>query len=71
MIFFFIKLKIISAPENEGYCFAELKVVPEFANVSGFMHGGAQTTIFDSITTFALFNTQTRKPGVSVDIKLS
>ena len=65
------KLNIISAPDNEGYVLGELKVEKTFLNAGNLMHGGALSTLFDAITTIALFNTPIRQPGVSVDLKLS
>lgn len=62
---------MISAQENEGYCLAELKVDQEYTNVSKNIHGGAIASLIDIITTCALYNTPLKKPGVSVDIKLT
>lgn len=49
----------------------EIKVDETLVNVNGSMHGGIIASLLDFVSTAALFNSPTRKSGVSVDMNLS
>jgi uncharacterized protein (TIGR00369 family) len=61
----------VSAPSDSGTILVEIKVDETLVNVNGSMHGGIISSLLDFVSTAALFNSPTRKPGVSVDMNLS
>lgn len=52
---------------GDGTCLAEFKVLPEYLNKLGGLHGGFTATIVDNFTTYALL-TKNLPGGVSVDL---
>ena len=62
---------MISAPENSGTCLVALKVDESICNVNKILHGGAISTLVDAVSTVALYNTEAKKPGVSVNLNVN
>lgn len=63
-----MRLKITITGGGDGNCVAEFKVLPEYLNKIGGMHGGFTATLVDNITTYALLSKGTTNGGVSVDL---
>ena len=65
------KLTILNAPQDQGSCLAELRLDgKELVNINSVLHGGVIASLVDTVTTIALYNSPTRKTGVSVNMNI-
>lgn len=62
--------QVIITDGGNGNCTAEFKVLPEYLNKLGGLHGGFTATLVDNITTYALMSKELPgiHGGVSVDL---
>ncbi|KAM9100136.1 acyl-coenzyme A thioesterase 13 isoform X1 [Sarcophilus harrisii] len=63
------KVNILSTSPGKVVC--EMKVEEQHTNRMGTLHGGLTATLVDVVSTVALMNTESGKPGVSVDMNIT